>query len=1757
MNATTKFPFPVRSLAFLLLAALLMNLGQSVFLFGIPEAQAETYTWKGNGTELNDDFTNTNYWTATSGSNIILNTSAQVSKGSVLTMPGTFVFGNAAKSAMTTSTLTIDGTLNLTANRPVSGNANNNTLIWNVSGTLNATANNFCFGEVGNTKSTLNLYSGGSVTMSGLVGSSGQATVNVVDGSSLRFKNNVIIGWRGGKGDYSWMGLVNQTGGNVTAMTTNRQWTAISGIGISSSANATGSVCPAGQYILSGGSMSTIRFSANDDYDEANYTALTTTHTNTDRSGIYASLGLSTAQIALADKKCFIMTGGQANIVAAAGISASDSASFGTLSVPTLFLDGTLNVQKIDASRMADDTFVQYGGLLSPSGGTWNGTAGVLTVDPNGVTGLTITGNWTQQAGAAQIDIKSASSLDLITVSGAANLSGKLNVIDLTGTASGSASYDILTASSVTTGAGFGIDVSGLYVGSFTSNVGADKISVTVNYGNTANYVWKGGTNAANEFLTRSNWTDGGSETWELVNFCNHTFGDAAHGNAYAKIGSATAAGSASMTMASGTSTAVLDVAEGGSWQVVNTLTMASAAGSSATINVNGTMAAPAFTTGAGSANLNVGTTGTLNLSGDLVLTNGSFTSAGTSSLKNVTIGNGAGTTASLAITNGAFTASALNISKGGSTSSLTIGTAGASGGPTVTVSGLSIAGEGNGAGPATFTLESGTVQVNGIWDVSHAGNSNSTVNLNGGTMTVAEMTRFTESTNSRTTVNLAGTNLTLNKRATWGSHGQTTVNISGGSLTALGQFVLNFYEQNDSVTQTGGTVNLWANSEDGWGVRTNPGFIAGFSNSGIWHGGLQFGNTGSSDTLRNMNGSMTWNISGGELNTYRIFTLAKPTENMLTISGTAQVNVVSNGEAATKYFGILAVPTTMTGGTLNAETIYAQAPYYSSSNVLTEAAHNYMTDGKFAQSGGVLSPDGGSVVSNAFVASATGISSTTIIGNYVLSGTGSVKLDVGAFDADFNAANDSVKIVCAEGTTGGNATIGGEGAKINLSAPLLTDVLAGNYDTKLGTTETTVLLMTASAFTGQTIVALRGWNNQLDGSDYYWGTSVDSYGSDGLSGLYAVLRSTGEACYWDQNAGGWSADPYGALDYYVGSSSVGNSPSATTAVLNQNGILPGAMHVAQDAGTTGKLTIKGNAAVTSLQLNQVGVSGAGELVIDAGSSLTAQFLTLGVETASSGKLTVNGTASINSLAQGKGAANLAVGSTGNLTVTSAYAQNGGSITNAGKLTINGALTLNRETVALTGNSVTKFDYSEGTTRIGYSGASSLTTSGSAQLQFAMRHATDDRYLRFGANSTMNFTEDSKVVLGAGVGNSYENYSIHLGGTTNVSGNSILRVTPRLYFGEDGNTTPAQLNLSGNSKTFTNLFLVSGSGSAALSVSGNAYLNVSGEFCVGYGNTTGTATVNQTGGTVEVWGDGTTRWNKNFGLHFGGNGGVQSAGTYELTNGTLNTFSVRAADAKTATPQTNTTPLLIMRGGEMNVIQKTGSESVTGSIEVPFLFTGGTLNATKIVGYGYERSATWFADHNSGKTANNTFYQFGGTLSPDGGSTEAQTITVGDFGNVSYQTFVPTTSTQGVTTTIEGNYVVDLTDADPTVPVISLDVYSTSDYDKIHVTGDVTIDDSAVLQLLFEDLSSADLSKNYSVLSMDSTKTLTGNFATVELTDLLGETLRFDANAVMLPGQWGTLSFTLAVPEPSSVFLLLFGALGLAGLMRRKNSRIY
>lgn len=1142
------------------------NFSQIVFLFlALIAATAQVradYTWTRAVDELNTDYTNTTYWTGSNGQVFVSGPTVNVSRGNTLTIDKTFNLG----AANTTTNLNINGILNLTAARPVAGIGDNCVNVINVNGMFTANANNFCFGENAKTKTTLNLNPGGTFTMSGLVGSSGQATINISNNSSMFFKEKALLGWRGAKTTYSYMGIVNQTGGSATAMgTTGSAWTSISGLATSCSwgdeqANAS---MPAGQYILSGGTFSTLRFGSNDKYDEANFSGNTTTYTNSDRLGIYSDLGISQAQ---ADSKCFIITGGQANIVSVSNITADDSALFGTLSVPTLFTGGTLNVLKIDASRMRDDTFVQDGGLLSPSGGTW--ASNRLTVAQNGISSTSVTGGYTQNAGGIRLDIASDTSYDTMAVSGEANLNGALNVLDATGLTSGSKTYELLTAGTFTRGDNYVLNVAGPNVASYSADYSGNKLTLTVNYGATQTYTWKGGTAEGNDFLTASNWTPDAAS----VNYQNHIFGDVTNGNASATVpANYVLAGSNDLTMANG--------------------------GSTATLNVEGGMTINKFQTGGGTANLNVSGNGTLDFTGQTNFSGGNMTLSGNSKTTLIYtengsvrsyIGKGDGTTNFTMKDNASFH---VNIGNNDGNRYFVIG------------------GD-SGAGTTTFNMQDNSVMVVGSGLTRNAGTSmhwggTGTVNttLSGHATLFTEIRLYLGEDNNGSRV--CTLNLTENSRMFTGlflngGGGNTQINIQDNAyLNVDGEFCIGYGSRatNNKVTQTGGLAEIWGDGIRRWTDR---------------RAGITFGGNGGTQS----NG--TYQLQGGTLNTYG---LTYKTDKNQTV--TAPLIEMSGGVMnvipfSTDTLGSIEVPINFTGGTLNVAKIVG---FGKTRSATWYKDHN---DGKadnntFFQSGGVLSPDGGSVITmetgigdfgkttyKTFVPSATGISRTAITGHYTLSGTGAVKLDINEWATEASANNDLVTVT-------GNANISGSGGiKVNLSDALAAAVLDGSY-----TGDGKILLMTANTYSNAGSIPISSWENQLPSADYKWYPSVEG------KNLYGNLRALNQLTYWT-TGNDWSNNVNIANTFYVGSTPHGGNANAQNAVLNQSNAALGAMNIGEGSGDQGKLTITGSPVIASTLNQNIGLSGTGELVIEQNANVSFNStVSAGLNEGGKGTLTI------------------------------------------------------------------------------------------------------------------------------------------------------------------------------------------------------------------------------------------------------------------------------------------------------------------------------------------------------------------------------------------------------------------------------------------------------------------------------------------------------------------------------------------------------
>jgi hypothetical protein len=192
----------------------------------------------------------------------------------------------------------------------------------------------------------------------------------------------------------------------------------------------------------------------------------------------------------------------------------------------------------------------------------------------------------------------------------------------------------------------------------------------------------------------------------------------------------------------------------------------------------------------------------------------------------------------------------------------------------------------------------------------------------------------------------------------------------------------------------------------------------------------------------------------------------------------------------------------------------------------------------------------------------------------------------------------------------------------------------------------------------------------------------------------------------------------------------------------------------------------------------------------------------------------------------------------------------------------------------------------------------------------------------------------------------------------------------------------------------------------------------------------------------------------------------------------------------------------------------------------------------------YRNKAGAVAQTNHQYMKNGQFLQQGGTLSPDGGT-------------VVNNVFVP--GTAAATTTIYGNYVVDLSNlVDKSTPAICLDVFSAEDYDQVNVAGNLTIDPEATLQIRYDGSSLADVLNISDFFTVEGTEDQnTYSFREINITDSLGNVLASfggDAFAAISTGtglQIGFGNMAGNVPEPSTWLLLVFGLAGLA--ISRKN----
>lgn len=451
-----------------------------------------------------------------------------------------------------------------------------------------------------------------------------------------------------------------------------------------------------------------------------------------------------------------------------------------------------------------------------------------------------------------------------------------------------------------------------------------------------------------------------------------------------------------------------------------------------------------------------------------------------------------------------------------------------------------------NGGGTAIINQSGGIVRVKGRAVTSESKTSNdvrpvSVWNLSGGTLAIGV---FSHGSQGAATINISQT-----------SDSNPTIFETYDNLTGSSAFIIGYNGVAQGaalgiVNQSGGTTNIWGNVNDGWNLRANPGFMSDYARDKT--AGLQIGNTGWGGSPSTISPAQ-YLITNGTLNTYRVYDLRDDTNEtiansiMLEIAG-GNVNIVE--DSMVSYSGLLAANTRMTAGTLNASRILAKGNFYDNSNELKSSEYHFMKNGTFVQEGGVLSPDGGSVQNNTFIPNENGISSTTIEGNYALTGTGTVKLDI-VSKTDWTQ-NDLLIVT-------GNADLGGVGISVNPVGGLTF------------TNGDSIKLVTANSFTGTTIDRTSG--NLADG--YYWTSSVKN-GTE-LWGTVSALP-----CYWNQNSSGtftdlskWNANYASAPEAVFGGA--GFNAEAT---LNTSANVP-TFFMAQDNDSSAKLTIADGGKLT------------------------------------------------------------------------------------------------------------------------------------------------------------------------------------------------------------------------------------------------------------------------------------------------------------------------------------------------------------------------------------------------------------------------------------------------------------------------------------------------------------------------------------------------------------------------------------------------
>lgn len=167
-------------------------------------------------------------------------------------------------------------------------------------------------------------------------------------------------------------------------------------------------------------------------------------------------------------------------------------------------------------------------------------------------------------------------------------------------------------------------------------------------------------------------------------------------------------------------------------------------------------------------------------------------------------------------------------------------------------------------------------------------------------------------------------------------------------------------------------------------------------------------------------------------------------------------------------------------------------------------------------------------------------------------------------------------------------------------------------------------------------------------------------------------------------------------------------------------------------------------------------------------------------------------------------------------------------------------------------------------------------------------------------------------------------------GTFNQTGGTVTSNGSYMYLGDSNVQSAGIMNLSSGTMSVNNASLVVGTyGRGELNVSGTAQLNSNYPLIISYGRGTGSGTVNQTGGTVNLTADNS--------IQFGNDGTAATTGTYKLSGGTLNAKNIlRKSGMDNVTAKLNIT-------GD-------GVANVSGDISVPVEMTGGVLNASSISG---------------------------------------------------------------------------------------------------------------------------------------------------------------------------------------------------------------